>query len=528
MAEWEDFYETLGVGPEASPDAMRHAYREKVRAFHPDRLAGVADELRDLAEEQLKAVIRAYEVLRVAEHKRRYDVEWRWRNTPPKPAVEPTHIRFSDVAAGETRTGSFVIRNAGGSYEKISVSNPDSWLKVTGYSSVTDADELPLRVEIEATGHDSDKQYKETIVVRLDRVHTTITVDLRTRPPWGVSDRRSVSSSQMTSTGRPGSAAGIATPRSTHPAHPTKHVTRGQPQRRPWEVSTLLAIATVVAIWVALFVLQVITIITNSFYGQLHLLPFVIYLVLLVGWTAGIAWRVRTIVVKRMSSPKTTAPGLVRGLVRVPKASTLVLIGGLMWWLQQVVLSLMSYRSSSFGQLMSHIRQAGYPMGWRYGLDAEAFFHSGVFLLACILVVAGLAIQFRTWRVTRTQTSAAGYSESKKRWELIRLHVAVALALLCVAEGAGAAWLFVAYGPSAPVPVALCVLFFLFLSTPPILLILAARAWDPDKREPSPGFIRPRGFGFFAFFPLAIPISLLWIPAYLDGIKAIRSRYPGV
>ena len=212
MAEWEDFYETLGVGPEASPDAMRHAYREKVRAFHPDRLAGVADELRDLAEEQLKAVIRAYEVLRVAEHKRRYDVEWRRRNTPPKPVVEPTHIRFSDVAAGETCTGSFVIRNAGGSYRRISVSNPDSWLKVTGYNSLTDADDLPLKVEIEATGDNSDKQYKETIVVRLDRVHTTITVELHTRPPWGVTDQRSVSTPVQTSTQIP---TPTRTPRST-------------------------------------------------------------------------------------------------------------------------------------------------------------------------------------------------------------------------------------------------------------------------------------------------------------------------
>lgn len=58
-----DPYAVLGVSPDASPDALRAAWRDLVRECHPDRLAarGVPKEAVKLAEQRLMAVNKAWE-----------------------------------------------------------------------------------------------------------------------------------------------------------------------------------------------------------------------------------------------------------------------------------------------------------------------------------------------------------------------------------------------------------------------------------------------------------------------------------
>jgi hypothetical protein len=54
-------YEVLGIGPSATLQDARAAYRRLMKEHHPDRLAGLGDELRELAEEHAKEINRAYE-----------------------------------------------------------------------------------------------------------------------------------------------------------------------------------------------------------------------------------------------------------------------------------------------------------------------------------------------------------------------------------------------------------------------------------------------------------------------------------
>ena len=56
----QQWYEVLGVSPSASMAEIKSAYRTKISGYHPDRVASLAEELRELAEERSKAINEAY------------------------------------------------------------------------------------------------------------------------------------------------------------------------------------------------------------------------------------------------------------------------------------------------------------------------------------------------------------------------------------------------------------------------------------------------------------------------------------
>jgi molecular chaperone DnaJ len=77
-----DYYRILGVSREASDDDIKKAYRKLVFEHHPDRNPEKAD-----AEERIREINVAYEVVGDAEKRRTYD-RLSWGNEPRAEAVD--------------------------------------------------------------------------------------------------------------------------------------------------------------------------------------------------------------------------------------------------------------------------------------------------------------------------------------------------------------------------------------------------------------------------------------------------------
>mgnify|MGYP001344366981 CR=1 FL=1 len=67
----DDAYRVLGIEPEASEDEVDRAYRQLMGKYHPDRVAGAAEEIRALAEERARAINAAYDRIRDLRRQRR-------------------------------------------------------------------------------------------------------------------------------------------------------------------------------------------------------------------------------------------------------------------------------------------------------------------------------------------------------------------------------------------------------------------------------------------------------------------------
>ncbi|MDJ0721924.1 MAG: DnaJ domain-containing protein [Desulfobacterales bacterium] len=57
-------HEVLGVGPDASQQEIRRAYRRLAAQYHPDKVAHLGEEIRRLADAKFKTIQSAYETLK--------------------------------------------------------------------------------------------------------------------------------------------------------------------------------------------------------------------------------------------------------------------------------------------------------------------------------------------------------------------------------------------------------------------------------------------------------------------------------
>ena len=66
--DYKDYYQILGVSKSATAKEIKQAYRKLARIHHPDKNPG-----NKKAEEKLKSINEAYEVLGKSENRKKYD-----------------------------------------------------------------------------------------------------------------------------------------------------------------------------------------------------------------------------------------------------------------------------------------------------------------------------------------------------------------------------------------------------------------------------------------------------------------------
>lgn len=130
-----DYYATLGVPVEATSDAIKHAYRQLAKLYHPDLTGG------DKAKEQrFKSVQRAYDVIGNAAVRRLYDESragvgaQRQRGTYDQPADDDVTgvADWFEQFFGAPRESSAVEPNDDVMADARARASDGSWLRVVG------------------------------------------------------------------------------------------------------------------------------------------------------------------------------------------------------------------------------------------------------------------------------------------------------------------------------------------------------------------------------------------------------------
>src|SRR5271166_4933212 len=88
------FYEELGVAPDASPEQIHDSFRSLVRLLHPDQQTD--EQLKEIAERQMRKLNRIYAVLSDSDRRRRYDDSLEDDLRPPTIIFSPS----SDLQVG--------------------------------------------------------------------------------------------------------------------------------------------------------------------------------------------------------------------------------------------------------------------------------------------------------------------------------------------------------------------------------------------------------------------------------------------
>lgn len=83
-----NFYELLGVGPTASQEEVKQAFRQQIARYHPDKVQHLGKEFQELASGRAAELTQAYRVLSNKAQRAEYDDVL--EHAPARPAIDTT------------------------------------------------------------------------------------------------------------------------------------------------------------------------------------------------------------------------------------------------------------------------------------------------------------------------------------------------------------------------------------------------------------------------------------------------------
>ena len=190
-SQWEDYFEILGINPDASDEELKESYLYKVNLLHPDRLGNINEKIKRRAEEDLKKVNRAYDVLKDPIKRRDYHRKWCEANQEeythsgftygsPIPIINPSSIDFGLTVPFERKRATVIIENKGGTCEKVLVGQLPAWLKIVNKRRPNIPEKFPLEIDFEAQANEAGRTYSSFLRIKLDEIETGVKFLLRT------------------------------------------------------------------------------------------------------------------------------------------------------------------------------------------------------------------------------------------------------------------------------------------------------------------------------------------------------------
>jgi len=180
-----DYYEILGVTPDASVDSIRERLELLRLAWHPDKFHRAGDSHRIKAQEEFKQAEEAAHVLLDPLKRAEFDQHRRRKQSvPPAPQLSATELDFGVLTQGETKTRRLTIQNTGGQARTANVllDNSAPWVQLQIAHAPPEDGFCPITITITASTQSlsPDQEYDDWLKIDLDGVTAKARLHIRT------------------------------------------------------------------------------------------------------------------------------------------------------------------------------------------------------------------------------------------------------------------------------------------------------------------------------------------------------------
>lgn len=173
----KQYYKTLQVSRNASPQEIKEQYRSLVREYHPDKFH--TEEEKQVAQERFVEINDAYNALKASFPAKGPSV-YIDPNQPPMPVPSRTLLDFGQMSIGTRKTITFVVQNDGGPVESVrfDYDQDKGWIKVEEQITEQEDGKFPLVVAVTVDTEKMPPQsaYQDTIDIWLNDQMARVTL----------------------------------------------------------------------------------------------------------------------------------------------------------------------------------------------------------------------------------------------------------------------------------------------------------------------------------------------------------------